>query len=71
MDFSFIPAIFELTGIYLLGKKHRSGFILNTVGGLCWILYSVYTKGTYGLILVCSVAAILNIKGFILWRQAK
>lgn len=68
MDLSFIPAIFELTGLYLLGKKQKIGFLFNMVGGVCWIIYSFHTHSAYGLVLVCGVALVLNVRGYLLWK---
>lgn len=66
---SFVAAGFELTGIYLLGIKCPLGFWLNIAGGACWITYSILTRGTFGLIGVCSVAAVLNVKGWLNWTS--
>ena len=61
-------AVFELTGLYLLTKKIRWGFLINIVAGILWITYTMVSKNAVGLILVCSVALILNIKGFRNWN---
>ena len=66
---SVLAAIFELSGLWFLGSKKRLGFILNIVGGLLWILYVVLTKSALGLLLVCSVAFVLNTRGFRNWRK--
>ena len=66
---TIVAAIFELTGIYMLGKKKRIGFILNMIAGVQWITYSMITHSAYGLIMICSIALILNTKGFINWRK--
>lgn len=66
---SFIAAIFELLGIFLLGNKVKYGFISNIIGGICWIFYSFISGNAYGLIVVCSVALLLNTKGFIKWKK--
>ena len=64
----FIAGFFELLALYLLGKKINWGFVCNIVGGILWISYVFLSKSTYGLLLVCSVAFILNCKGFINWK---
>jgi hypothetical protein len=64
---SFIPAIFELAGIYVISNKNRLGFIFNIVSNILWIAYSLITHSTYGLLLICSIALIINIKGFKKW----
>ena len=68
---SIVAAIFELLGLYLLGKANRFGFLVNLIGNASWIIYSIVTKSAIGLIIVCSVALILNSKGFINWSKKK
>jgi hypothetical protein len=65
----FLAAGFELWGLYLIGKKRRLGFIINIAGGVTWIMFSAITKGAFGLIIVCSVAIVLSIKGFLYWGK--
>ena len=62
-------AITELLGLYLLGKKISIGFLINLIGNVSWILYAICSKHTYGLLLVCSVAFVLNIKGYLTWSK--
>ena len=66
---SIIASIFELIGIYLLGKKNKYGFITFIIGALFWIAYTLVTGNAIGLLLVCSVSSILNIKGFMKWSE--
>jgi hypothetical protein len=66
---TIFAAIFELAGIYLLGKKYRLGFISNMIGSVFWITYTVITGNAIGLIMICGVAFILNTKGFWYWDK--
>ncbi len=68
---SMTAAAFELLAIYLLGKHNRLGFVSNMVGGSMWIAYSIITRSAFGLIMVCGVAFILNIKGFRQWSMGR
>jgi len=68
---SLLASFFELSGIYFLGKKKRIGFFLNILAGILWITYTLITGNAIGLILVCSVAFILNVKGYINWNKRK
>ena len=68
---SFIAAAFELLGIYLLGHRHRIGFISNMFAGILWILYVILSKNTFGLLMICSVALVLNFKGFRMWSKSE
>lgn len=64
---SWIAAGFELSGTYLLGSKMELGFIMNLIGGGVWVAYSLLTRSTFGLLGVCSVGMVLNVRGFINW----
>lgn len=64
-----IAALFELAAVYLVGQKDKKGFLTGIVGNILWITYTLCTRSAYGLILVCIAAFILNIRGFIIWRQ--
>lgn len=64
----FIAGGFELSASYIIGKKHRFGFLLNVVGNAAWI-YVAFTTGVYGLLLVVCPALLLNIRNYWLWRR--
>jgi len=66
---TWIAAVFELSGIYLLGVKRRIGFILNMIAGSLWITYSFMSGSAYGLVMICGVALILNTEGFRKWGR--
>jgi len=66
---SFVAAAFELTAIFLLGKKIRVGWLIALGGSVSWIVYSLLTHSAFGLIMVCSIAFFLNIKGYFNWKQ--
>ena len=65
---TWVAAAFELAGLYLLGNKMPVGFLVSVIGGVFWITYALLSKNTYGLVGVCSVAIILNMRGFINWN---
>lgn len=64
-----IGALFELLGVYLLGHKNKNGFLFNILGSSIWILFSLLTHSAYGLIIVCVAAGILNMKGYLNWKN--
>ncbi len=71
MWITFVAAVFELLGVFLLGKKNKLGFVSAALGGVTWIIYVFVSKSdAYGLLLVCSVAFFLNIKGFLNWKKS-
>jgi len=66
---SILAGILTLISIYLLGEKDIRGFIVSIICNILWILSIILGAGGYGLIIVCPVAIILNIKGYIQWRK--
>lgn len=65
----WIAAIFELSGLYIVGNKNKFGFILNILCGICWLIYVFTTRSTYGLLLVVIPALVINIRNFIKWKK--
>lgn len=62
-------AIFELLAIWLVGSKNKLGFAIGLVCNFLWIYYVLSAQQTYGLLFVASCAAILNIRGWLAWRN--
>ncbi len=63
----FLAASCELVGTVLLSERSRWGFISHLCGGILWITYSLITHSAFGLVMVCSVSIVLNLRGFIRW----
>ena len=66
---TLLASICELIGIYLLGKKNKLGFISNILGDILWIIYTLVTGNAIGIMLVCTIALILNTKGYRKWKR--
>lgn len=66
----FIAGILELTGIWVIGSKHRTGFILNLLGGLTWIGYVLMTGHAKGLLIVVIPALMINLRNFVKWGES-
>ena len=64
-----IAALFELLGVYLLGKKKKSGFMMGLTSCILWIGYTIATGNAVGLYIICIVAILLDIKGFVQWTK--
>ena len=65
----FVSAFLELLAIILLRYRNRYGFLLNMIGNLGWVVYSLITGTAYGLILVCLCALYVNQQGFVGWGK--
>jgi len=65
----WVAGILELTALYIVGCKNRFGFILNVCCGICWIIYVVMSKGSYGLLIVVVPALFINCINFLKWSK--
>jgi len=64
----WIAGAIEISGNWLIGNKKRTGFVLNFVCQILWIVVAIRAK-VYGLLLVVVPGIIVNIRNFIKWRQ--
>lgn len=64
----FVAAGLELSGLYTVGNKRRTGFLLNIAGDIVWIYVGV-VAGLYGLISIAGVALVLNVRNYLKWRK--
>jgi len=62
----WLAAIFGLLGLWLLAEKHKNGFLLGIVADIFWIILGAQ-KGLPGLVVVCSILIIINIRGYLKW----
>lgn len=64
----FVAAGLELSGMYTVGNKKRTGFLLHIAGDIVWIYIGI-TAGLYGLISIAGLALVLNVRNFVKWRR--
>ena len=58
----------EVVGLYLVGNKRKIAFLLGLLANLIWIGYVLAEGHTYGLLLVCVPAAVVNTRNWFKWR---
>jgi len=68
MYLDWVAAAIELTGLYLIVRRNRKGFLCGLVCNFVWVIYCVSQGVTYGLIPVCVAMAYLNVTGWRKWR---
>lgn len=64
----WLASAVELLGMWLVGSKMKSGFLLNVMGSLIWIGVVLLELPTTGLLLVVIPALIINIRNFLRWK---
>jgi nicotinamide riboside transporter PnuC len=57
-----------LLGVSLLTHKHKSGWILRTIGSAIWTIYSLYFINIH-VAITCFIDIPLNIYGWFKWRK--
>ena len=64
----WIAAVFELSGLWVVGNKKCIGFALNMCCDVAWIAYVFRTRAAWGLLLVVVPALFINVRNFMKWR---
>lgn len=64
-----VAGILEILGTYLVGNKSRICFMVNMVAHAIWIYYATVVSESpiWGLVLVCGVSMVMNIRAYIKW----
>jgi len=65
----FVASLITLIGIYVLGEKHKLGFLICAFGNILWIVYPLIARTSYGLLLSAIPALILNLVSFYKWKK--
>lgn len=55
--------------IYLLGNKNRCGFLLMTLGNLCWAGIGIWMQ-SIAMIVANAAFCGMNLRAFLKWRDA-
>jgi hypothetical protein len=55
------------TSIYLLGKKLKSGWILNIGANLAWVAFGILSHSVATLV-ACAIFTVLSVKGWWDWQ---
>jgi hypothetical protein len=65
----WVGDIFRIIGFYLLGNRHRSGFMVSLAGYIIWAIYA-YQLGMYDLVVLSVISAIIALLNWCKWRPA-
>jgi len=64
----FIAAIFELTGVWMIGNKNRAGFLLALMCNIAWIIVAIKTS-LWGLLITMAAFIFINIRNYRKWGK--
>jgi hypothetical protein len=56
-------------GIWLLGNKHKAGFLCTILGNLLWLIIGLRIRSS-GLLIANLGLAVLNMRGYRKWGRA-
>lgn len=65
---SIISLITTLVGLYLLGEKRASGFLIFTASLICQ-MYIFYNQGNWFLIIQMLVLVVFNVRNYRKWTR--
>lgn len=62
----WLAMLLTVLAIYLLGNKARYGFVLMTLGNVCWVTMGVLTD-SMAMILANLIFLTMNVRGWFKW----
>ena len=62
----WIAMCLTFAGIYFLGNKTRSGFVIMMLGNLCWTVIGLWAH-SYAMIIANLGFLSMNVRGFVKW----
>jgi nicotinamide riboside transporter PnuC len=65
---SIVAALTELLGIWMVGYKKKTGFLVLIVANSVWMYVSV-VQHVYGILLVTITANIIHTRSYFRWRK--
>ena len=68
MPLDWIAAGLALLGVFLIGQKKRSGFLVCCLCGCLWIVVGIQSK-VYGLLLEVVPLLVLNLYNYRKWKN--
>jgi hypothetical protein len=67
---SWVLAIFGVTGMWYVGKKNAHAFFFLTVNELLWVAFAIHTE-QYGFIFMAFCYASIYLRNGLKWLQEK
>lgn len=65
-----VAGLFEVLAVYFVGpRKNKYGFLIGIMCNIFWVAFVVFTHSAWGLLIVCPLAFIMNVRGFRRWKK--
>jgi len=65
----WIALALTLLGLWLVGSKKPTGFLVGGAGNMIWILWGMIDSGSLPIILTNVAILFLNMRAWIRWRS--
>ncbi|MGI8638477.1 MAG: nicotinamide mononucleotide transporter [Pyrinomonadaceae bacterium] len=66
----WLATVCGLTGVYLLGNKNKTGFLVFMLASLSWIAVGVLI-GSFAIIIGSSIFFMMHLRGWFNWSKEK
>jgi len=65
---AWLAVTLEMFGNWIIGDKHRWGFVIKMIGSVAWLTVAVLS-GIHGLIASAILGFMISCRNFIHWRK--
>lgn len=63
----WIAAILEISGLWIIGNKKKSGFLMMILCSISWIMIGI-SNHLYGLSLAALICFIVHVRNYLKWK---
>ena len=64
----WIAALFEISGLWIIGNKKKSGFLLLIGCSISWIILGLMHH-LYGLSVAACVCFVIHVRNYLKWKR--
>ena len=61
---NYILSAISLTGVYLVAKNYKFGWLIGACSGIGWVIYSVATK-QYGMAVYSGILSVIQYRAWL------
>lgn len=66
----WVAALFEISGLWIIGNKKKFGFLLLTGCSISWIILGLMNH-LYGLSVAALVCFVIHVRNYIRWCKER
>ncbi|GAB5465846.1 MAG: nicotinamide mononucleotide transporter [Candidatus Kapaibacteriales bacterium] len=65
----WLAMLLSLLGVYIIGNKRKSGFLVFALSNVIWALLGFTLMGSYGVAIGNLIFVVINIRGYLSWNK--